>query len=146
MSLDVHSADALIPLLRDGVAKALTLRTCVHLGVPVDVQAAESPVPLKPFCAADVRDDVELAGSHSYVIRNVASELLAAAERGAGRVVLAVGHRAVGAGKEILRLAERIHAPVLTRLDAKGVYIALELKAFCSALWANLVSRFGHTT
>ena len=25
-SLDVHSADALIPLLRDGVAKALTLR------------------------------------------------------------------------------------------------------------------------
>ena len=29
-SLDVHSADALIPLLRDGVAKALTLRN--HLG------------------------------------------------------------------------------------------------------------------
>ena len=31
-SLDVHSADALIPLLRDGVAKALTLRTCSGAG------------------------------------------------------------------------------------------------------------------
>ena len=160
-SLDVHSADALIPLLRDGVAKALTSRTgyqrlrrdfcwkevighaierfsrwcgfwfliwllymemftlhmvvklylrilmircspgssirvdvnrfeccknpslegtlfvvtdaagrtCVHLGVPVDVQAAESPVPLKPFCAADVRDDVETGTSHSYNLK-----------------------------------------------------------------------------
>ncbi|CAK9110492.1 unnamed protein product [Durusdinium trenchii] len=121
MSLDVHSADALVPLLRDGVAKALTLRTTVHLGVPVDVQAAESPVPLKPFCAADVRDDVEHGASHSFAIKNVASELRAAAERGAGRCVIACGHRAVGAGEEILKLAERIHAPVLTRLDAKGV-------------------------
>eukprot|EP00913_Durusdinium_trenchii_P000029 g25.t2 len=47
--------------------------------------------------------------------------LRAAAERGAGRCVIACGHRAVGAGEEILKLAERIHAPVLTRLDAKGV-------------------------
>lgn len=120
-SLDVHSADALIPLLRDGVAKALTLRTCVHLGVPVDVQATESPVPLKPFCAADVRDDVELATSHSHTLKNVANELRAACERGSGRVVIALGHRAVGCGEEILRLAERLGAPVLTRLDAKGV-------------------------
>ncbi len=44
-------------------------RTCVHLGVPVDVQAAESPVPLKPFCAADVRDDVETGTSHSYDLK-----------------------------------------------------------------------------
>lgn len=44
-------------------------RTCVHLGVPVDVQAAESPVPLKPFCAADVRDDVETGTSHSYNLK-----------------------------------------------------------------------------
>lgn len=120
-SLDVHSADALIPLLRDGVAKALTLRTCIHLGVPVDVQAAESPVPLKPFCAADVRDDVELATSHSHTLKNVANELRAACERGSGRVVIALGHRAVGCGEEILQLAERVGAPVLTRLDAKGV-------------------------
>ncbi|CAJ1389781.1 unnamed protein product [Effrenium voratum] len=120
MSLDVHSPDALIPLLRDAVAKALTLRTCVHLAVPVDVQAADSPVPLKPFCAADARDELTLADSHSYLIRNVASELSAAVDRGSGRVVIAVGHRAVDAGEEILQLAERLSAPVLTRLDAKG--------------------------
>lgn len=41
----------------------------MHLGVPVDVQAAESPVPLKPFCAADVRDDVEHGASHSFAIK-----------------------------------------------------------------------------
>lgn len=52
---------------------------------------------------------------HVFVSRNVASELRAAAERGAGRCVIACGHRAVGAGEEILKLAERIHAPVLTR-------------------------------
>lgn len=50
--------------------------------------------------------------------RNVASELRAATERGSGRVVIALGHRAVGAGEEIMKLAERIGAPVLTRLDA----------------------------
>jgi len=91
------------------------------LGVPVDVQATESPVPLKPFCAADVRDDVELATSHSHTLKNVANELRAACERGSGRVVIALGHRAVGCGEEILQLAERVGAPVLTRLDAKGV-------------------------
>ena len=120
LSLDVSSPDALVPLLRDAVAKALSLRTVVHLGLPVDVQAAESPVPLKPFCAADVRAEVEAPETHSFIIKNVASELRAASGRGSGRVVIAVGHRAVNAGSEILRLAERLNAPVLTRLDAKG--------------------------
>ena len=32
LSLDVSSPDALVPLLRDAVAKALSLRTVVHLG------------------------------------------------------------------------------------------------------------------
>jgi hypothetical protein len=50
--------------------------------------------------------------------RNVANELRAACERGSGRVVIALGHRAVGCGEEILQLAERVGAPVLTRLDA----------------------------
>ena len=53
-----------------------------------------------------------------FVERNVANELRAACERGSGRVVIALGHRAVGCGEEILQLAERVGAPVLTRLDA----------------------------
>ena len=48
----------------------------------------------------------------------MANELRAACERGSGRVVIALGHRAVGCGEEILHLAERLAAPVLTRLDA----------------------------
>ena len=51
-------------------------RTCIHLGVPVDVQATESPVPLKPFCAADVRDDVELATSHSHTLKRPSRHLM----------------------------------------------------------------------
>jgi hypothetical protein len=46
------------------------------LGVPVDVQATESPVPLKPFCAADVRDDVELATSHSHTLKRPGRDLM----------------------------------------------------------------------
>lgn len=65
-----------------------------------------SHLPASPFAA-----------STNLALRNVANELRAT-ERGSGRVVIAIGHRAVGAGEEILRLAERLAAPVLTRLDA----------------------------
>ena len=37
------------------------------------------------------------------------------------RIVIAAGLRAVGAGEAITRLAELLHAPVIYRLDAKGV-------------------------
>ena len=44
-SLDVHSADALIPLLRDGVAKALTLRTCCGIFL---LDASYRPMLIEP--------------------------------------------------------------------------------------------------
>jgi len=120
LSADVASPEALPPMLRDAVAKALTMRTCVHLGVPVDVQEAECPVPVKKFCAAGARSNISFPETHQFVLDNVATEIKLAAKRGHGRVLIAVGHRCVEAGAHILKLAERIHAPILTRLDAKG--------------------------
>eukprot|EP00929_Paragymnodinium_shiwhaense_P105133 TRINITY_DN7004_c0_g3_i1.p1 TRINITY_DN7004_c0_g3~~TRINITY_DN7004_c0_g3_i1.p1 ORF type:complete len:560 (-),score=120.37 TRINITY_DN7004_c0_g3_i1:493-2172(-) len=118
-SHDVASPEAVGPLLRDAVAKAITLRTCVHLAIPVDVQAAPSPIPMKPFCAADARHGLVFPDVRQEVIDAVAKEV-----SGAGgekpRVLIGIGHRCASAGPKILKLAERLHAPVLTRLDAKG--------------------------
>eukprot|EP00929_Paragymnodinium_shiwhaense_P105125 TRINITY_DN7004_c0_g1_i2.p1 TRINITY_DN7004_c0_g1~~TRINITY_DN7004_c0_g1_i2.p1 ORF type:complete len:641 (-),score=116.34 TRINITY_DN7004_c0_g1_i2:140-2062(-) len=119
-SVDVASPAAVAPLLRDAVAKAITMRTCVHLAIPVDVQAAPSPLPLRQFCAADSRHGLVFPDVRQSVINSVAEELLGIIASGRPRVIIGVGHRCAKAGPEILKLAERIHAPVLTRLDAKG--------------------------
>jgi len=120
ISADVASPEALPPMLRDAVAKALTMRSCAHLGVPVDVQEAECPVPVRKFCAAAARSNIAFPETQQFVLDNVATEIKLAAKRGHGRVLIAVGHRCVEAGAHILKLAERIHAPIFTRLDAKG--------------------------
>jgi len=114
-SVDVAAPEAVPALLRDAVAKAITLRTCVHLAIPVDIQAAPSPLPLKYFCAADARKGLVFPDVRQEVIDSVAEELF-----GKVNVVIAVGQRCVSAGPKILELAEKLHSPVLTRLDAKG--------------------------
>lgn len=119
-SLDVASPEALAPLMRDGVAKALTMRTCVHLAVPVDIQAGSCPQPIKEFCAASARSHLNFPDVHDYVLDNVVSELQVAGVAGGSRIVIGIGHRCVDAGPDILKLAELIRAPVFTRLDAKG--------------------------
>lgn len=114
----VASPDAFLPLLRDGIASALTSRTCVHMAVPVDVQAAMSPLPQKHFCASHANIaikprsiDCEILDA---IVKTLRSEEL-------NRIVIGVGTEARGAGPAILRLAEELHAPILTRLDGKGV-------------------------
>jgi thiamine pyrophosphate-dependent acetolactate synthase large subunit-like protein len=125
-SKDAASPEATIPLLRDGVATALTQRTCAHLAIPVDIQAARSPIPLKQFCAAH-------AVLRARPIHNDKSLIEATAEALVGptdhipRNIIAVGLRGCyydgkeGNGAAIMELAEALNAPVLTRLDAKGV-------------------------
>lgn len=119
-SHDVAAPEALPPLLRDAVAKALTQRTVVHLAIPVDVQDAPSPLPLRPFCAASARDALSFPSADDKTMDAVAKELQSAGHRGSGRVLIVVGNRCVDAGRMILELAERIRAPILTRQDAKG--------------------------
>jgi len=119
-SINVASPAAFVPLLRDAVAKAVTLRTCVHLAVPVDVQAADCPVPLMPLIAADAMHSIRCTEISDTVIEAVAQDLAELVRAGQGKVLIAIGHRCIQAGPCILRLAEKLQAPILTRLDAKG--------------------------
>jgi thiamine pyrophosphate-dependent acetolactate synthase large subunit-like protein len=126
-SKDAPSVHGVIPLLRDAVSTALTRRTCAHLAIPVDIQAAQSPLPFKHFCAshADLRArpphvDMEL-------IDDAAASLVGGGDS-RPRNIIAVGLRGCysdrkeeDVGASILELAEALGAPVLTRLDAKGV-------------------------
>ena len=118
-----------IPLLRDAVATALTRRTCVHLAIPVDIQAAPSPLPLKDFCASHAELRLQ-QGRHvldTSLLDATAHTLVETAGSPSPRNILAVGLRAVPTDKAtdmskiILDLAEALNAPVLTRLHAKGV-------------------------
>eukprot|EP00929_Paragymnodinium_shiwhaense_P105127 TRINITY_DN7004_c0_g2_i1.p1 TRINITY_DN7004_c0_g2~~TRINITY_DN7004_c0_g2_i1.p1 ORF type:complete len:587 (-),score=131.79 TRINITY_DN7004_c0_g2_i1:523-2283(-) len=120
MSVDVASPEAVGPLLRDAVARAITMRTCVHLAIPMDIQAAPSPLPLASFSAANARHGLVFPDVRQEVIDRVAKELMGTVENGKPRVIIGIGHRCAKAGAEITKLAERIHAPILTRLDAKG--------------------------
>lgn len=126
-SKDAASADGVLPLLRDAVATALTRRTCAHLAIPVDIQAAPSPLPLKHFCASHAA--LAIQPSPNIDVQNLdatAAALVGTPESRRPRNIIAVGLRAVyGDGtrisEAILELAEALNAPVLTRLHAKGV-------------------------
>uniref|UniRef100_A0A7S4QXK0 EF-hand domain-containing protein n=1 Tax=Alexandrium monilatum TaxID=311494 RepID=A0A7S4QXK0_9DINO len=119
-SENVASTEAFVPMLRNAVARAITTRCCVHLAVPVDIQASVCPVPYMPLAAVDTLTQIRALHADTQQINAVAAELQEATSGGRGKVLIAVGHRCVAAGPEILRLAEKLHAPVLTRLDAKG--------------------------
>lgn len=119
-SVNVASPQAFVPLVRDAVARAVTWRTAVHLAVPVDVQAAPCPVPLMPLSASDALSQITQLAVDRNVTDAVALDLHVATRNGDGRIIIAVGHRCIGDAPMIIKLAERIHAPILTRLDAKG--------------------------
>jgi thiamine pyrophosphate-dependent acetolactate synthase large subunit-like protein len=131
-SKDAASPDAVIPLLRDAVATALSRRTTAHLASPVDIQAAKSPLKLKHFCASHADLRLHSPRIDDYFIDKAATELVGIEEERAPRNIIAVGLRAVypntakgSSGPQlsnaILDLAEALNAPVLTRLHAKGV-------------------------
>ena len=117
-SVDVASPESLIPLLRDAVSTAVTQRTCVHLAIPVDVQAAPAPLPFKRFCAAAAQERVMRRwGPDAEAVAKVATLV-----RATPRVVIALGAKAALCdGASFARLARLAHAPILYRLDAKGL-------------------------
>lgn len=114
----------MIPLLRDAVATALTHRTCAHLAIPVDIQAAPSPIPLKKFCASHAALRLQPPELDLKQLQTTAETLVGSPNQHRPRTVIAVGLRGVyedGMSDAILELAEALNAPVLTRLHAKGV-------------------------
>jgi thiamine pyrophosphate-dependent acetolactate synthase large subunit-like protein len=126
-SKSAASASAVIPLLRDAVATALTQRSAAHLAIPVDIQAAPSPLPLKHFCASHAHLRLQQPALNLDSIRPAARTLVVGGEHHEyhpPRTVIAVGHMAQltdsRMSRAILDLAESLNAPVLTRLDAKG--------------------------
>jgi pyruvate oxidase len=102
-------------LLRAQVAMARQRGAATHLALPVDLLGETLPED----------DDLFDAGALGQTrttpapIPDVAGA--AAALAAARRPVIVVGRRAHGAGAEILRLAERLDAPVVAALDGKGV-------------------------
>ena len=118
-SVTVADPLQLVAVMRDAVAIALTQRVCVHVAVPVDIQGMMIQAP-EHLCSASpsaIRKRTWLAYSNPAAIGEVAARLKVPGER----IVIAVGLDARGAGAEIVRLAEALDAPIVTRLDAKGV-------------------------
>uniref|UniRef100_A0A061SDN4 Acetolactate synthase n=1 Tax=Tetraselmis sp. GSL018 TaxID=582737 RepID=A0A061SDN4_9CHLO len=105
-------------LMRDALAYAVSQRTAVHLSIPEDIQgyvlAPEQQLPIKAM------------GDQILLRKSLSSEeaLLETAtyltQRRRSRIIIGVGHLAVHVGSQVLALAERLNAPIVTRLDAKG--------------------------
>jgi thiamine pyrophosphate-dependent acetolactate synthase large subunit-like protein len=123
-SKDATSSDGVLPLLRDAVATALTHHNCAHLAIPVDIQGAPSPLPLKHFCASHANMRLEAPMLDPKVLDETAATLVGEPDKRRPRNIIAVGLRASyyseNMSRAILDLAEALNAPVLTRLHAKG--------------------------
>lgn len=114
----VHCAhpNELPPMLREAMAVALEQRCVTHIAIPTDIQALSldserapmfkpvAPPPTTPLFPTDAAFE---------------SAVAAIAER--GDVAIAVGSAARGCGAAILRLAEKLRAPVVTSLGGKGI-------------------------
>jgi len=125
--VDAASRNYVIPLLRDAVATALSRRTCAHLAIPVDIQGAPSPLPMKHFCASHANMGIQGHTVDESEIKACAGILVGPPEERKPRTVIAVGRRSMEScigstmSDAILDLAEALDAPVVTRLHAKGI-------------------------
>ena len=107
-------------LMRDALSHAITQRTAVHLAIPEDIQATM----LSPEHHLNIRHfDMFQEVMHKVACseESLARVVRFLREFAAMRIVVGVGHLAVGVGAEVTELAELLNAPIVTRLDAKGV-------------------------
>ena len=88
-------------------------RGVAHLVLPDEVQALPSDAPAAPpqgrYSTRPIPPDAAALADAAQLIRE------------ARRPVIVVGHGARGAKAEVIELAERLHAPVLTTFKAKGL-------------------------
>lgn len=127
-SKNAASVSGVIPLIRDAVSTALFKRTCTHIAIPVDIQAAPSPLPIKRFCAMEayvhMKDQYHRQKLDEGILNDTAQTLVGRAGECKPKNIICVGLRACfeeNMGDAIIKLAEALNAPVLTRLHAKGV-------------------------
>eukprot|EP00457_Paulinella_chromatophora_P003109 gb/GEZN01003114.1/.p1 GENE.gb/GEZN01003114.1/~~gb/GEZN01003114.1/.p1 ORF type:complete len:628 (+),score=80.67 gb/GEZN01003114.1/:29-1912(+) len=119
-SKPVWSGAELVPMFRDAVAVAVRERTVAHLSIPLDVQSMECLHVCK-FPLDTMLHKIFHTKSHIFPgqLDKVAGLLVNGAKH--RRVLICVGQPGLSAGSGVLALAQALHAPVITRLDAAGV-------------------------
>ncbi len=113
----VHTRQ-LVPLLRNSVGYAWQNQQTVHLALSMDVLTAtiKADDSLFKIDMGLVPRPLQLVRPSEEAFDSVAEELVQCKQ-----VVIVVGRRAVGCGKAISQLAEKLGAPVITSLDGKGI-------------------------
>jgi pyruvate oxidase len=104
-----------VELMNLACKNALLERGVAHLVLPDEVQALPADAGARPGSPSGRIPDFAIAPAAASIER--ASALLA----GAKRPVVVAGHGARAGIDDVVRLAERINAPILTTFKAKGI-------------------------
>jgi pyruvate dehydrogenase (quinone)/pyruvate oxidase len=119
----VHVPVSIPALVDNAVRTALARRTVTHLTFPVDIQEADADLnPFEGGLGTGRAPRTEATRLEPHVVPapadlRRAADLLDAAER----VVLLVGAGALGAGSEVLAVADTLGAPIVKSLLGKAV-------------------------
>jgi len=111
-SLGIEHAQQVPSLLQITLGYIIKNNRPAHLAIPRDVQLQECDFTLN----LHTHRPVELMAPPHEAIKIVATELTQSPN-----IIIVVGPRAFGAGAEIERLAEKIHAPIICSFAGKGI-------------------------
>lgn len=112
---DIHQ---LLPLTRNAFTLALASNRCTHLAVPINVQQDEI-VGRSHFCLGTAFQSRVTTPATRLQVDTLAMALRTEIES-KRHVLIACGYRAHTVGREVERLAELLHCPILTSFDGKG--------------------------
>lgn len=114
LSETVADINQLQPLTRNACTVALLTNRCAHLAVPINVQQ-DQILGRNEFCLGTAFQSRLAVPAAQLQVDTLAIALRDEIES-KRNVVIACGYRAVPYGKEIERLAELLHCPILTSL------------------------------
>lgn len=111
-SVTVSHPDSIGEVLTEALYKAIRFRGAVHVGIPIDLQEKPSQALLRPpnrIGELEPQPDPDGIQAAMALLRR------------ARRPVIQAGQGSRGVGQEVLALAERLQAPIVTSLLGKGV-------------------------
>lgn len=112
---DIHQ---LLPLTRNAFTMSLASNRCTHLAVPINVQQ-DTIVGRSHFCLGTAFQSRVTTPAPQLQVDALTMALRTELES-KRHVVIACGYRAHAVGREVERLAELLHCPILTSFDGKG--------------------------
>jgi len=112
---DIHQ---LLPLTRNAFTLSLASNRCTHLAVPINVQQ-DTIVGRTHFCLGTAFQSRVTTPAPQLQVDALVMALRTELEA-KRHVVIACGYRAHSVGREVERLAELLHCPILTSFDGKG--------------------------